>query len=341
MTDIFHELFVLEVANNHCGDVARGFDIIRRFAAVVHQHKVRAAIKLQFRDVDTFIHTGHRNDDTRYIKKTLATQMPWTDYRELVRAIKSEGCLAAATPFDERSVEKCVEFDVDIIKVSSSDINDWPLVDEIAKTEKPVIGSTGGASQDEVDAFVHTVCRPRPVPLLALNHCVSLYPSKDGDLSLNQIDVLRHRYPGFTIGFSTHECGDWSSSMLLSYAKGARTWERHIDLFGGEHPLSAYCSTPHQIGEWFRAFHKAKEMCGGDGWRPISPPETAYLRSLKRGVYAKRDLPIGHRLVRDDVYFAIPLQPDQADCSFQFGYPLVAKVRKDEPVGVFNAALRG
>ena len=50
---------------------------------------------------------------------------------------------------------------------------------------------------------------------------------------------------------------------MIAYAKGARTFERHIDIDTPDHPISPYCSTPEQIRHWFEAFHKAKEMCGG------------------------------------------------------------------------------
>ena len=74
--DIFEDLFVLELANNHWGSVERGLKIIDRVLAVVRFNNVRAAIKLQFRDVDRFIHRDFRDrTDIRYIKKTLDTQM--------------------------------------------------------------------------------------------------------------------------------------------------------------------------------------------------------------------------------------------------------------------------
>ena len=53
--DIFEDLFVLEMANNHWGRVERGLRIINTFAQVVRFNNVRAAIKLQFRDVETFV----------------------------------------------------------------------------------------------------------------------------------------------------------------------------------------------------------------------------------------------------------------------------------------------
>ena len=74
--DIFEDLFVLEMANNHWGSLERGLKIIDDYAQVVRFNNVRAAIKLQFRDVDNFIHKDFRErTDIRYIKKTLDTQL--------------------------------------------------------------------------------------------------------------------------------------------------------------------------------------------------------------------------------------------------------------------------
>jgi sialic acid synthase SpsE len=106
--DIFDELFVLELANNHLGDLQRGLKIINNFAQVVRFNNVRAAIKLQFRDVDTFIHQDFRHrDDIRYIKKTLETRLRLEDYAKLVQAIREASCIPMATPFDESSVDFC------------------------------------------------------------------------------------------------------------------------------------------------------------------------------------------------------------------------------------------
>src|ERR1700736_6799746 len=111
--DIFEDLFVLELANNHWGSVERGLKIIHDFARIVRFNNVRAAIKLQFRDVDTFIHRDFRGrKDVRYIKKTLDTQMSKADYATLVQAVRKSGCVPCATPFDEASVDLCVELGV-------------------------------------------------------------------------------------------------------------------------------------------------------------------------------------------------------------------------------------
>jgi len=168
-----------------------------------------------------------------------------------------------ATPFDEKSVDLCVELGIEIIKVASSDVTDWPLLEKIARARKPVIVQPEAHPSMILTAW-SCFFEHRNIPL-SINHCVSLYPTEDADLQLNQIDFLKNRYPGHVIGLSTHEYHDWRSSIMIAYAKGARTFERHVDIKTGDKPFSPYCSTPEQIGEWFQAFNKARELCGAPG----------------------------------------------------------------------------
>lgn len=336
--DFFEELFVLEMANNHLGSLERGLKIVNTLSQIVRFNNVRASVKLQFRDVDSFIHKDYRNrTDIRYIKKTLDTKMTKDDMATLVTAVRKSGCIPMVTPFDEASVEFAVEVGIQIFKIASSDLNDWPLIEKIAKTKKPVIVSTGGSSLKDLDDLV-TFFENRNIPL-AINHCVSLYPSEDHNLELNQIDFLKNRYPNHIIGFSTHEYHTWDSSIMIAYAKGARTFERHVDIDSDGVVVSPYCSLPHQVDNWFKAFHKAKEMCGNPGTSKRIPTkeESQYLDSLVRGVYAKRDLPEGYTLkhenIEDDIYMAVPLQKGQISCrELMSGEVLLNSIKKDEPV---------
>lgn len=311
-SEIFNDLFVLELANNHWGKIERGLKIIHDFAEVVKANNVRAAIKLQFRDVDNFIHHDFRDrGDVRYIKKTIDTHLPWDSLRQMVEAVRDAGMVTMVTPFDEVSVDKCVEFGVDVLKIASSDIRDKTLLRKMAASGLPVVASSGGADAEHIDALVNYFTS-RNIPF-ALNHCVSLYPSEDSELELNQIDYLRHRYPDIVIGLSTHEHRDWHDSILIAYGKGARTFERHIDIDYEGVPVSAYCTKPEQADVWFKAFNKAKEMSGGPATfrREVPEKERRYLDALVRGTYAKRNLPAGHVLTDADVYHVVPLLKGQ------------------------------
>jgi sialic acid synthase SpsE len=333
---LFEDLFVLEMANNHWGKVERGLKIIQDFGKVVRFNDAKAAMKLQFRDVDRFIHKDYRSrSDIRYIKKTLDTHLSWENYALLTKAVRENGMITMATPFDEVSVDKCVELNVQIVKLASSDIKDWVLIEKVASVGKPVIASTGGSTLKDMDDLI-AFFNKRRVPF-ALNHCVSIYPSEDSEVELNQIDFLRERYPENVIGYSTHEYTDWHNSVMMAYAKGARTFERHVDIDFENLPVSPYCSRPENVDDWFKSYKKAKEMCGPPGTAKRNPPdkETKYLDGLVRGVYAAKDLPVGHVIADSDVYLAIPLLQGQISCrELMRGEVLIKPINKDAPVDI-------
>lgn len=334
---IFEDLFVLELANNHWGDIERGKKIITDFSRIVRFNNIKAAIKLQFRDVDHFIHKDFKNrDDIRYINKTLKTKMNEDAYGELVDTIRKSGCITMSTPFDEKSVQTCVNLGIQIIKIASSDLNDWVLIEEIAKTRKPVIISTGGSSVKDIDDIVRFF-ENRNIPL-AINHCISLYPSEKHELELNQIDYLRERYPEHVVGFSTHEKNEnIEYAMMIAYAKGARTFERHIDIDWQGKTVSPYCSTPSDLDRWIKAYKTAAKICGGPaGYKRIPKEnEVEYLDALVRGVYAKRDIKAGESLNDEDVYLAIPLQQGQISCrELMRGEVLLRDIKADEPIKI-------
>jgi N-acetylneuraminate synthase len=351
MNNIFKDLFILELANNHWGSIERGKQIIREFAKVVKNNKIKAAIKLQFRDIDNFIHKdfAKNTDDLdlskltkreRYIKKSKKTKLTFKEFKELINYIKKHDCIPMATPFDEKSVDWCVDLKLSIIKIASSDINDWILINKIASTKIPVILSTGGANDKQVDDVVNFFIN-RKIPL-ALNHCVSKYPTKDSELELDQIDYLKKKYKNLTIGLSTHEYKDWHSSMLISYAKGARTWERHIDIpytsNDEQKEISPYCTLPSQADQWFKAFHKAVEMCGtsSETRRTIDEEEKNYLESLYRGLYLKKDLKKGTKIELKHLYSAIPYQKEIDHITsrdyFDNDFILKKDMKKDAPL---------
>ena len=119
------------------------------------------------------------------IWKTKKTKLNEKQMSELVEFTRSQGMLPMATCFDEVSVDLFEKLDLEIMKIASSDINDWPLIEKISTLRKPTIVSTGGSSLKDVDDIV-SFFEKKDIPL-GLNHCVSLYPSEDWELELNQM----------------------------------------------------------------------------------------------------------------------------------------------------------
>lgn len=301
-------LFVFELANNHMGDVEHGVRVINEISAIAKEFPFAFAFKLQYRELDTFIHPDFQNRmDIKYIKRFAETRLDRSQTKRLVDAIKKNGLLAMCTPFDEPSVDRIIEDGFDILKIASCSFTDWPLLEKIATSKLPVIGSTAGielANIDNVVAFLSN--RKRPFALMA---CVAEYPTPNENLQMNQIDVIRARYPGLRVGFSTHEDPSEPLPVAIAIAKGATLFEKHVGVPTEKYALNNYSANPAQVRMWLETAKKAFAMTGIAG-RRVEPTKTELdsLISLRRGVFAKRAVKKGERLKNEDVFFAIPTQ---------------------------------
>ena len=303
---IFHNLFIFEMANNHMGNLEHGIKIIQKFHDVSKKYNFNFGFKLQYRDLDTFIHPNFKDrKDIKYIKRFSETRLTEDEFITLKNEIKKHNFTPICTPFDEKSVDLIEKHNFDIIKIGSASFTDWPLLERIAKTEKPIIASTAGASLNEIDAVVSFFEHRKKN--FCLMHCVGEYPTKQENLELNQIDFLRTRYPDISIGYSTHEEPENTDPIKIAVGKGAMVFERHVGLKTDKYSLNDYSSTPEQINKWLSAAQESVVMCGVlNKRRPCSEKETADLRGLKRGVYTRRRILAGEKINLENTFFALP-----------------------------------
>lgn len=309
---IYDNLFIFEMANSHQGSLEHGLDIIQAMSRITRKYNIKAAVKLQFRNLDTFIHPDYKErKDVKHIPRFMSTRLDFDQFSELVDAIHDEGMIAISTPFDEDGVDWCMDMGIDIIKIASCSSMDWPLLTKVATTHKPIIISTGGKTLSDIDKiynfFTHRKCE------FAFLHCVAEYPAPKERLQLSFIERMNRRYPEITIGYSGHEDPDDNIVPMLAIAKGARILERHVGLPTDKITLNAYSMNPEQADNWVKSVLEAKLMCEtkkGDT-KYISQEELDSLYSLMRGVYLKREVKQGEALAEEDVFFAMPCHPRQ------------------------------
>jgi len=221
-------LIVLEMANNHMGDIEHGIRVIREFGAVCRESPdFKFAFKLQYRDLDSFIHPAKQGRmDIPYVKRFSETRLTREQFDTLVAEMRAQGFLTMATPFDNASVPMIEAQNLDIIKVASCSFSDWPLLEDIARTNRPIIASTAGATIEEIDQVISFLSHRNKD--FAILHCVGEYPTPDERMNLGQIDYLRKRYPDVRIGFSTHEAPSNFDIVKMAIAKGATIFEKHV-----------------------------------------------------------------------------------------------------------------
>jgi len=303
---IFNDLFVLEMANNHMGDVEHGLRVIREMHEVTKNFDIRIGFKLQYRDLDTFIHPDYKNrQDLKYVKRFSETRLPEESLLRLKEEMKKLGMVSICTPFDEASVGLIEKHDFDIIKIASCSLTDWPLLERIAATNKPIIASTAGAILNDIDQVIAFLEHRQKN--FCIMHCVGEYPTTEDHLQLNQIDFLKKRYPEIPIGYSTHEDPNNMDAVKIAVGKGAAVFERHVGVATPEYSLNAYSSTPDQVKRWIASAWQARVMCGArDTKVNATPKELSDLKGLQRGVFAKKPILKGEKITTANTYLAIP-----------------------------------
>jgi N,N'-diacetyllegionaminate synthase len=157
--------------------------------------------------------------------------------KELKRYSDKARMLFFVTPFDLDAVDFCASLDMKVYKIASGDINNFLLLEAVAKTKKPVFFSSGAASLKETDTAFGIMKRWNDslVPL----HCVSLYPAAAGEMNLRTIPFFQERYR-VPVGLSDHTLG--TQVMEWATVLGAAVIEKHFTLDrklkGPDHQLS-------------------------------------------------------------------------------------------------------
>ena len=131
MSKLPNNLFVLEMANNHMGDIVHGVELIRAFGAVCKKYpQFKFAFKLQYRDLDTFIHPDLKDRmDIKYIKRFAETRLSREQFDSLIAEIRANGFMTMSTSFDENSFDMIEDQNLDIVKIASCSFTDWPVLE--------------------------------------------------------------------------------------------------------------------------------------------------------------------------------------------------------------------
>ena len=302
-------LYILEMANNHMGDVAHGKLIIDQFASVCAEYNINAAIKFQFRQLDTFIHTDFINSDLKYVKRFKETKLSKEQFKELIQHTLSRGLKTCCTAFDNASVGWLKELDISVVKVASCSIDDWPLLAQVSNINKRIIISTAGADMGVLHK-VYDLFKSKGRDF-AFMHCVADYPTPYDRSNLERIKILQQEFPDIEIGYSTHESPNSKTTSISAMAMGCTILEKHVGVPTDTISLNAYSLSPRHFkilldeAEYFQKSYVGQ-----------SETQQAALRSLKRGIYFSRDMSKGAKILEEDIYFCMPVQQLENDFHF-------------------------
>jgi sialic acid synthase SpsE/mannose-6-phosphate isomerase-like protein (cupin superfamily) len=302
------KLFILDITNNHMGDLKHALKIVKEFGAICQAFPFNFAFKLEYRWLDSLIHPEYKTkNDNECVKRLAKSQLTRDNMRPLIEAIKLGGFVTICSPLDEASVEHALEDEFDMLAMDSASFADWMLLERLVLTQKPVICSTAGASLDEIDNVVSFL--EHRSKSFALMHCVAEYPTKPENMQLNQIDFLKSRYPHVRLGIALHEHRGKTMSLTMAIAKHCTIFEKHVGVPTDKYGLNDYSDGLEEVRDCLSNAEKAFAMMGETNQRAqTTETEKATLSPLRRGLFAARDIASGEMLRNEDVFLAMPSQ---------------------------------
>ena len=226
---------------------------------------------------------------------------PWEWHKPLFDKAKSLGLIAFSSPFDESAVDFLETLDVPCYKIASFENNDLPLIKKVAMTGKPIIVSTGMASQDEITEVIDTVHSTGNEQLILLK-CTSNYPADASDCHLATIAHMRNTF-NCLVGLSDHTNG--ISVSLAGVAMGACLIEKHFVLDRQAGGVDAEFSL--EPAELHDLVTESKVINRAIGTIKYGGSENEQQsKKYRRSIYCSQDIHKGQLLTEDNIRIIRP-----------------------------------
>jgi N-acetylneuraminate synthase len=305
---------IAEIGNNHNGQLELAKSLV--------DHAIEAGadcVKFQMRNMQALYNKSTSEVDhsadlgAQYLLDLLDKyQLSNPQLIEIFDYCKQRGITPLCTPWDDASLELLEAYGMPAYKVASADLTNMPFLDKLAKTNKPLICSTGMSTEAEIKKAVAVLQQNRCQYILL--HCNSTYPAPYKDVNLAYLKRLQ-ALSGNVVGYSGHERG--TIVPVAAVALGAKVIEKHFTLDkslpGNDHKVSLL---PEEFAEMHRSIRIIEQSIGEGGGRQISQGELMNRETLAKSLISTRDIQQGDRITRNDIEVKSPgqgLQPCYLD----------------------------
>jgi pseudaminic acid synthase len=294
---------VAEMSANHLGSLKRALDIVEAAACAGAD-----GLKVQtWTPGRMCVDKTYTLDHGPWAGKRLydlyeEAFLPWEWHHEIFARARKLGLVPFSAAFDWEAVDFLETLSVDRHKVASFELTDLPLIRYMASKGKPMILSTGMATEDEIlDALMATCDWTRSSdrhPRVTLLKCTSAYPADPANANLAAIP----HWPGYVMGLSDHTLGH--EAAVIATALGASMIEKHLTLSrkdGG--PDAGFSMEPQEFKDMAQAVRRASAALGEVKYGPQPGEDT----TLRRSLWVVKDISEGEPLrFGDNVVTARP-----------------------------------
>jgi pseudaminic acid synthase len=294
--------FVAEMSGNHNGDKDVAINLIRAAKemganAIKLQTYSADSITLNVRNKDFLLpqSSSWSNYDTLWnLYNKACTPFEW--HQDLFAEANNLGLEIFSTPFDENGVKLLENLNVSAYKIASPEINHIPLIELVAKTNKPIILSTGVADLKDINLAIETIRKYSDNPKIILLKCNSAYPTPYEDSNLKTITDLKERF-NVIPGYSDHTIG--THCVLASVSLGAKLIEKHFCINGLETVDSFFSIVPDEFREMVQKVRDLEKALGSVSYEVSKSAHESI--NGRRSIYVSKNIKPGDEINRGNI----------------------------------------
>jgi pseudaminic acid synthase len=264
------------------------------------------AIKFQTYTADT-ITIDSRNPDFKLNQGTIWDGMylydlykeaytPWEWHETLFKAAQAAGLICFSSPFDKTAVDFLESLNTPAYKIASFEITDIPLIEYVASKRKPIIISTGIATQEDIELALDA-CHRMGNTDIALLKCTSSYPAPIEEANMVMVKDIAERF-GVITGLSDHTMG--STVPVVATCFGAKIIEKHFILdraIGG--PDASFSMDEAEFGAMVKAVREVEKALGTVDYNLTDKQLKG--RDFSRSLYVVQDIQAGEMITEENV----------------------------------------
>jgi N-acetylneuraminate synthase len=247
-------------------------------------------------DADDFIVKGGLWNGYKLYDLYTEAHTPYEWHKELFRYADELGVTLFSTPFDESAVELLESLQTPAYKIASFELLDLPLISYVAKQRKPILMSTGMATEEEISEALECA-RSAGCSSILLFHCISSYPTPIERANLKSIPRLKKQF-GVAVGLSDHTIGSLAATTAI--ALGAAAIEKHFTINRADKgPDSDFSIEPDELKGLIKEVKDTWLSLGKD--ELLRPKVENNSKIFRRSLYFVSNLKAGSIIKPEDV----------------------------------------
>jgi N-acetylneuraminate synthase/N,N'-diacetyllegionaminate synthase len=243
------------------------------------------------------------NDDNQF-RMLRELELSEKDHDELLEYCNQKNVAFFSTAFDVDGLSYLDSLGLNVFKVPSGEITNYPYLRKLAELGKPVILSTGMSNLKDIERALEVLEQGIDRSMITILHCNTEYPTPMEDVNLKAMTSIESHF-NTSVGYSDHTMG--IEVPIAAVALGARVIEKHFtldrELPGPDHKASL---EPNELIEMVRTIRNIEQALSGSGIKEPSLSEKRNISIARKSIHAKNNLKKGSILKEEDL---IPLRP--------------------------------